>query len=376
VPARRLAHGALAALLAGFAASPAAGDAASDALWQQTIAAARKEGSVVVSGPPGSLQRSAIVKGWAKAHPDIRLDYSGGRGSAVISKIVRERTAGLYHWDIILASTNSVVANLLPIQALAPLREALIKPDIADDRTWIAGFEIGFMDRDKKFLYSAMGRGAEPLGYVNRACLSEEIFAKTADMKKPELKGKIAWYDPTRSGIGSRNAWVLVQYLGEDWLKDLFLDHDVTFSRDYRQMTDWLVGCVKPVSFGMPYDTIDQMRQAGIGDKVAEMVGKAYSGGVNPGGPGGNESIGWFNKAPHPNAAKIFVNWFLSQEFQEEHAALVSDNSRRIDTRPGNPNPQRIMQPGVTYQVWANEEATENVTRLQKKIATWGLEQR
>jgi iron(III) transport system substrate-binding protein len=218
------------------------------------------------------------------------------------------------------------------------------------------------------------GRGAEPIGYINRACLPEEIFAKIEDMKRPELEGKIVWYDPTRSGIGSRNAWVLVQYLGEPWLQDLFLKHDVTFSRDYRQMTDWLVGCVKPVAFGMPYDTIDQMRQAGLGDKVTEMVGAAYSGGVNPGGPGGNESIGWFNNAPHPNAAKIFVNWFLSQDFQNEHAALVGDNSRRFDTKPGNT--ARVMEPGVAYQVWANEEATEKVALLQKRIATWGLQGR
>ena len=353
----------------------ATADAASDALWQETLAAARKEGSVVVSGPPGALQRNAIVAEWAKAYPDIRLDYSGGRGSAVIAKIVRERTAGLYNWDIILASTNSVTANLIPIKALAPLRTALIKPDIADDRTWIGGFEIGFMDKEKKYLYSAMGRGAEPIGYVNRACLPESVFGRIEDMMRPELAGKVVWYDPTRSGIGSRNAWVLVQYLGEDWLKALFLEHKVTFSRDYRQMTDWLVGCVKPVAFGMPNDTLDQMRAAGLGEHVQEMVGKPWSGTVNPGGPGGNESVGWFEHAPHPDAARIFVNWYLSQPFQDAHARLVADNSRRVDTHPGNPHPERIMQPGVTYQVWANEEATENVTRLQKKIASWGVAQ-
>jgi iron(III) transport system substrate-binding protein len=368
---RLIAICACAVLLAGSAAHPAA----ADETWDAVLAAARREGAVVVSGPPGALQRGAITKGWAKAYPDIRLDYSGGRGSAVISKIVRERTAGLYHWDIILASTNSVVANLIPAHALAPLREALIKPDIADDKTWIAGFEIGFMDKEKKYLYSAMGRGAESIGYVNRACLSQDVFGKTEDMKKPELAGKIVWFDPTRSsGIGSRNAWVVTQYLGEDWLKDLFENHDVTFSRDYRQMTDWLVACVKPVAFGMPYDTIDQMRQAGIGQQVTEMVGPSFSGNVNPGGPGGNESIGWFNNAPHPNAAKIFVNWFLSQEFQDDHAAIVRDNSRRVDARPGDP--PHVMKQGVTYQVWANEEATAHVAALQQKISTWALPQR
>ena len=87
-----------------------------DALWNHTLEAARKEGVVVVSGPPGSLQRGSITGEWGRAFPDIKLTYSGGRGSVVISKIVRERSAGLYNWDVILASTNSVVSSLVPVK--------------------------------------------------------------------------------------------------------------------------------------------------------------------------------------------------------------------------------------------------------------------
>jgi iron(III) transport system substrate-binding protein len=342
--------------------------------WDSVLAAARKEGVVIVSGPPGAFQREAITTGWAKAYPDIKLQYSGGRGSSVTSKIVRERNAGLYNWDIILASTNSVVSSLVPIKALAPIRDALLKPELSDDKSWIGGFGIGFMDKEKKFLYSPMGLGAQPVGFVNRDCLSKDVFGKTADMKKPELKGKIVWYDPSRSGIGSRNAWILSLYQGEDWLKDLFRNHAVTFSRDYRQMTDWLVSCAKPVAFGMPDDVVEQMKEAGIGMKIEEMIGASYYGDLNPGGPGGNESIGWFNNAPHPNAAKVFVNWYLSRDFQEYYAGIVRDNSRRVGAKPGDP--QHIMQPDIKYLIWSNEEATNNVTALQKRIATWGLSQR
>ena len=359
------------ALLVCLGSGSAAAQDASDKAWNTVLEAARKEGVVVVSGPPGAFQRDAIVTGWAKAYPDIQLQYTGGRGSTVISKIVRERTAGLYNWDIILASTNSVVSNLVPINALAPLRDALIKPDLTDDKTWIDGFESGFMDKEKKFLYSPMGLGAQPLGYINRDCLSKEVFSKTEDMKKPELKGKIVWFDPTRSGVGSRNTWVLSKYLGEDWLKDMFQNHGVTLSRDYRQMTDWLVNCSKPVAFGMPDDVVEQMQKAGIGKNIEEMIGEAYYGDVNPGGPGGNESIAWYNNAPHPNAAKVFVNWYLSREFQNYFASIVRDNSRRADTKPGDP--EHAMKAGVKYLIWSNQEATDNVTALQKKIETWGL---
>ncbi len=59
----------------------------------------------------------------------------------------------------------------MPINALAPLRDALILPDIADDKTWIDSFEAGFMDREKKFFYNAMGTGGQPFGFANRDCV-------------------------------------------------------------------------------------------------------------------------------------------------------------------------------------------------------------
>jgi iron(III) transport system substrate-binding protein len=339
--------------------------------WAKTLAAAKQEGTVVVSGPPGALQRQVITGKWAEDFPDIRLDYSGARGTQLIAKVVRERASGLYNWDVVLASTDPTVFSLVPIDALAPLRDALIKPDIADDRTWIDGFAAGFMDKEKKFFYSARGAGAQPIGYANRDCISPAVLGSIGDFKKPELKGKIVWYDPTRPSTGSRGTWVIALRQGEDWLKDLFQNHGVTFSRDYRQMTDWLVHCVKPVAIGVPPDPVEQMQAAGIGKNIETLQGKAYTGEPLPGAAGGNESIGWYTHAPHPNAAKIFVNWFLSKDLQEAYLRVVKNNSRRRDTPPGDP--AHAMQPGTQYFSWSNEDATVHIKALQAKIKQWGV---
>jgi hypothetical protein len=61
----------------------------------------------------------------------------------------------------------------------------------------------------------------------------------------------------------------------------------------------------------------------------------------------------------------------LSREFQNYYASIVRDNSRRADAKPGDP--VHVMHPGIKYLIWANEEATDSVTALQKKIETWGL---
>ena len=38
-----------------------------------------------------------------------------------------------------------------------------------------------------------------------------------------------------------------------------------------------------------------------------------------------------FDKAPHPNAAKVFANWMLTREAQEEYHRATRQNSRRTD---------------------------------------------
>jgi iron(III) transport system substrate-binding protein len=365
----------LAALLLCLGAACAAAQEPWQARWDATLAAARKEGAVTVSGPPGSVQRNAIVKAWDAKFPGIRLDYSGARGSVIAGKVKRERAAGLYNWDIILASTGPVVFNLIPIDALAPLRDALIAPDLADDASWIGGFAAGFIDKRKIYYFNPMGSAGLPLGYVNRACVGQDLFSTAEDMKRPELAGKIVWFDPTgnEGGIVGPTTWVLALSKGEDWLKDLFQNHGVSFARDYRQMTDWLFSCSKPVAWGIDNAVIDQMQAAGLGREVEKINGAAFSGTINPGGPRGNHSIGWYNNAPHPNAAKIFVNWYLSRDFQDYYARAMHDNSRRSDVGPGDPT--YAMKPDVQYLNWIDEEATVKIRALQETIKSWNVVQ-
>jgi len=51
----------------------------------------------------------------------------------------------------------------------------------------------------------------------------------------------------------------------------------------------------------------------------------------------GNSSVAMFSSPAHPNAAKVFANWLLSQQAQADWTKLNSDNSRRLDVPPGDP---------------------------------------
>lgn len=354
----------------------AAGAAAQEP-WQKERAkildTARQEGVVFVSGPPGPAQREAFVTGWQKAFPDIKIEYTAVRGTQILPNVVRERQSGLYNWDIIIASTDPTVFILPPINALAPLHDALIDPDVFDDKKWNGGFDEGFVDSAKKYFYSPMGLAAMNLGYVNRECVSKAAFNKSEDLEKPEFKGKIVTFDPLQPGIGSRSLWRLSVDKGIDWLKDLFLNRDVAISRDYRQMTEWLVSCRAPIALGIPDDPVSQMQKQGVGTKVEPLYGTPYFGDHGNGWAGGNENIGIYNNAPHPNAAKLFVNWYLSREGQQLYATLNTNNSRRLDATPGNPNPNNALKPGVKYTAWGDEASIVELRKMQETIGTWGV---
>ena len=44
-----------------------------------------------------------------------------------------------------------------------------------------------------------------------------------------------------------------------------------------------------------------------------------------------SSGLGLFNRAPHPNAAKVYINWLLSKEGQTEFAVASGYISSRLD---------------------------------------------
>jgi iron(III) transport system substrate-binding protein len=348
--------------------TPAADRPAWQAQWDQTLAAARQEGTVVVSGPPGPDQRAAIADGFQAVYTGIKIEYTAGRGSEVVSKVVQERQAGQYLWDVIIASTDPTISSFKPINALAPLRDALVDPQLSQDATWLNGFDAGFTDDDQKYLYAAFG-ASTTAGYVNWDCLSADQFTSAQDLKSPALSDKIAWYDPTQPGASSRTAWALSKEYGEPWLQDLVTHQKIVYSTDYRQMTDWLIACRVAIALGVDNNFILQAQNAGIGQNIKDIPTSLMFKSNAPGGAGGNTQIAWYNNAPHPNAAKIFVNWYLSKEPQQALATRTRTNSRRLDTQPGDPS--TAMDPAVSYLNINSQTATREIQVLQQKIAAW-----
>jgi ABC-type Fe3+ transport system substrate-binding protein len=118
--------------------------------------------------------------------------------------------------------------------------------------------------------------------------------------------------------------------LGEKILRRLLGEMDLAASRDARQIIDshgagrYSISLLTTpsradVDFaksqGLPVDWFDPKQ-------IREGMGISTS----------NGNIGLLNRAPHPNAAKVAINWLLSKEGQIHYQRLqFGSNSLRID---------------------------------------------
>jgi hypothetical protein len=126
--------------------------------------------------------------------------------------------------------------------------------------------------------------------------------------------------------------------LGAEFIKRLVGEMGVTVSRDRRQATDWL-GTGK---YALCIGCGDVERASRDGIPVGEFERKQLKEAGNNITLNGNSGLALVNKATHPHAAAVFINWFLSRRgqmvWQEVMNAKVGEpsNSMRIDIPKDN----------------------------------------
>ena len=74
----------------------------------------------------------------------------------------------------------------------------------------------------------------------------------------------------------------------------------------------------------------------------------------------GYGTVSMIAHAPHPNAAKVYINWLMSKAGQIEWTK-TGENSRRLDVPVADP--EIAAQPGVTY---VGEQKEENLATRQQ----------
>ena len=74
----------------------------------------------------------------------------------------------------------------------------------------------------------------------------------------------------------------------------------------------------------------------------------------------------YVNKAPHPNAAKVFLNWFHTKEGQTVYGRISLAESARLDVPNDYLDPAARRKPNVKYFISEDEDFMLKFSELMK----------
>ncbi|HLN85126.1 MAG TPA: extracellular solute-binding protein [Candidatus Limnocylindrales bacterium] len=288
--------------------------------WERIVAAAKKEGKVVVSIPASNELRAAIEKNFEKRY-GIDVEPVAGRASTLVRKMIDEAKAGVRYMDLHMGGSESIVTGLLPEGVLDPLEPYMVLPEVKDPKQWWGGHI--WIDNAKRFIYGSSAHQTVSL-WINSQLMKANEVRSFDDLLDEKLKGKIGFLDPRTPGSGASMWSYLREIKGEDYLRRL-VGQKLALSRDQRVLAEILAKGNLNLVVGLTYYSYAPFLKAGL---PVEPLAVPKEGLYVSGGSG---HLVVLKNAPHPNAAKLFINWFLSREGQEVYTRAMHQATRRVD---------------------------------------------
>jgi iron(III) transport system substrate-binding protein len=297
--------------------------------WDETIAAAKQEGQLVISAPSGTTWREQLMS-FQQAYPGIRLSITASASRDFWPRIVKERDAKLSLWDLRVGGPDNLSYNVKAMGAIAPVRDMLILPDLLDDSTWHGGLDGIFLDKDKRY-FLGFALYEENIAYYNSRLITDPGASDLKNLTDPRWAGRISMADP-RAGSPLVGSGAMLRTYGEDFLRTLLTRQKPVIVKDPRQQIDWMASGRYPITIGMPTIAFVEYAQRGASiEEFRKMTGpRTWTQGV-----GGVQVLA---DPPHPSATKLFVNWLLTREVQARLMPVVKLNSRRKDVPLGDPS--------------------------------------
>jgi iron(III) transport system substrate-binding protein len=296
----------------------------------------------------------------------IKVQYEGSRGSSQAAQITTQRAARSYQVDVWMTGFGTIEG--LNVQELfEPMESAFLLPEVKDPKNWLNGF-LWHDPKDRRFLAHASKLSGGIA--VNPNNIKAGQVGSLKDLLKPEYKGRIVSDDPRGAGVGQGLFSYL--YLGKEFgfgpgfIKKLIEEQDIAFTRDARQAIDMIVK-----GRYLIWTAPNSREVAELNEKGVPIEHRCVEDGqwLSIGGGG----VGLLNRAPHPNAAVIYLNWLLSQEGQQLFSKGAETSSRRLGV-PTNIQPCFVPQPQKNYFWVESPEALKSrapggeLVRLLKSV--------
>ncbi|MBI4333741.1 MAG: extracellular solute-binding protein [Chloroflexi bacterium] len=313
--------------------------------WQRTIDAARAEGGLTVytSGPPEL--RQAQTRG-LKDKFGLDIEWVAAKSTQVAEKLLKERRAGLYIADVFQGGSIPQIQLFKPAGILEPLRPLLVLPEVVDATAWQAN-RLPFIDKEQSYVISPM---LSLSGYIviNTTMVKPEDVSSIDSLLEPRWKGKILIGDPT-TGVSTAIKTFQAIYMSrgpEFWRK--FAENSPLLLRDDRLAAEWVARSKYPIFWMIEPANALELMKAGAPLKATMPRDGGYLSVANP--------VSFMNSAPHPNAAKVFINWALSKEGSYTVSRVQQSQTARLDVPTDHLSPDDLYNPSRKYVDGGAEE--------------------
>ena len=328
-------------------------------------AAARAEGKMtLVTGNNSSRGLVPVVRGAFGEQFGIDVTIHGGSGSQLAPRIAAERQAGRYEVDVVILGRGTVGPRLAEPGFMTPIKDQLFHPDALDPSKW---WMNRFWYREPEgvepkytiaFAVRASKNPIEPT--YNTDVVTEADVAEINsiwDFLDDKWKGQ--WIALSPLDPGGRGVIQIIYShpeVGPEWLARFYSkEFDATFVGDVRTIVDSIA------LGGHAFSAFDQGARTQITELRTEgLPVDVWSKNLKEGGIVETAaSLAWtgiMDRAPNPNAAKLFLNWFLTQEGQTAYhtlSAVPPNPSLREDVPPGVTLVSSRREPGAVYEMTA-----------------------
>lgn len=276
--------------------------------WQDIVQAAEKEGKLVVYG---SAFYGEIFGEFQKKYPKITVNALSGSGSAHGQRIMTERRAGRFLVDLFIDGIVTPNTMFYRAKILEPIPPILMLPEVLDKSKWWKG-KHHYADPEEKYIFTFEGTVHGGENAYNTKLIDPEQFKSYWDFLDPKWRGKIVAYDPNQVSTVAHSLRFFFNNpaLGPEFVRRFLGEADLRFSRDMRQMVDWLAVGKFPIAFFI--SGVEEAAQQALPVKMFEPG--SFKEGAFVGPTAG--AVAFLNRAPHPSAAKVAINWLLSREGQ------------------------------------------------------------
>lgn len=306
--------------------------------WERLLLEAKKEGRIALHSVANGELRVALIKA-AKEKFGLELDMVSGRAAELTPRLFNERKAGIYAVDVYIGGGGTLINDLKPAGVFEPITPQLFLAEALDPKAWWGG-ELIYLDKDKQVI--AMVANPSPPIAINTNLVGKDEIKSYLDLLNPKWKGKMILNDPTTPGIAQ--FWFGVassRIMNVDYMQKL-AQTNLTVTRDQRLQVEWLTQGKYPIAIAAQQSTVGQFKKDG-----APLELLTPKEGTHVTSSSGNIAI--LNKAPHPNAAKLFINWLLTREGQTVFSQAVGFQSARLDVPTSHLEKDGIRQDGVKY---------------------------